>query len=264
MTSPGPDSVMMQLSTFYLARLLAVAATAVSVSAQSDVCNSHQHCRDVYGEQLGEMGPGYDVYCEDMNSGQSYCRVIYAATSGYSNYDSTVYVPTTESGGIDGRTIGSISGGSFGGSFGEGGGNGGGGGGDGGDGGGDAALLAGLLASAGGSSAGHADVNYWILAAVGTVGFWTIVLIVGQRPGSAEVKGLFKMVIASSLGLATICAVAAVAHDSIYRMSMDEVKFTIDEGLWGTTAGECMFFARLGGVWQVRVGAGCFATTAEL
>ena len=263
MTSPGPDSVMMQLSTFYLARLLAVAATAVSVSAQpmNNDCTSDQYCRAVYGMENG--------YCDfSAPYGQRYCRVYADTTSGYFIYDSTVYVPTTESGGIDG----SSSGGSFGGSFGGGGGNGGAGGGagggnggaGGGDGGGDAALLAGLLASAGGSSAGHADVNYWILAAVGTVGFWTIVLIVGQRPGSAEVKGLFKMVIASSLGLATICAVAAVAHDSIYRMSMDEVKFTIDEGLWGTTAGECMFFARLGGVWRVRVGAGCFATTAEL
>ena len=233
---------MMQLSTFYLARLLAVAATAVSVSAQS--CTSDQYCRDMYGE---------NVYCDYLSQ---YCRGGPAPTLGYVE-QTGYYVYSTQSGGIDGSSGGS-SGGSFGGSGGSGGGGGGGGGSDGG---GDAALLA----SAVGSNAGHADVNYWILAAVGTVGFWTIVLIVGQRPGSAEVKGLFKMVIASSLGLATICAVAAVAHDSIYRMSMDDIKFTIDEGLWGTTAGECMLFARrLGGVWRVRVGAGCFATTAEL
>ena len=99
------------------------------------------------------------------------------------------------------------------------------------------AMLAGMIPE---NPGGDADGNYWLLAGVAPAAFWTVVLVVSQKPGPAATASNMRIPICGCLALAAVFAIAAVAHDSLIMFHNDDFKVTINHGLWRESTGECM------------------------
>jgi len=91
------------------------------------------------------------------------------------------------------------------------------------------AMLAGMIPE---NPGGDADGNYWLLAGVAPAAFWTVVLVVSQKPGPAATASNMRIPICGCLALAAVFAIAAVGHDSLIMLHNDDFKVTINHGLW--------------------------------